>query len=70
MVETLVAMIEKGKGPVLGNLRTMQLTEANVQLTMSIFVNIRNKEIIETDERVSKRNYGSSLGCSIEDSIL
>ena len=63
-------MIEKRKVPVLGKLRTIQLIEDDLQLTMRMFVNIRNKRNIEIDERVSKINYGSSLGNSIEDSIL
>ena len=63
-------MIEKRKFPVLGKLRTIQLIEDDLQLTMRMFVNIRNKRNIEIDERVSKINYGSSLGNSIEDSIL
>ena len=37
---------------------------------MRIFLNIRNKGNIESDERVSKINYGSRLGCSTEDAIL
>ena len=37
---------------------------------MSIFVNIRNKGNIESEERVSKSNYGSRPKHSIEDAIL
>ena len=42
-LEILVFMIEKGEGLVLGKLRTIQLTEADLQLTMRMFVRIRNK---------------------------
>ena len=69
-MKPLVIMIEKRKIPVLGKLPTIQLIEDDLQLTMRMFVNIRNKRNIEIDERVSKINYGSSLGNSIEDSIL
>ena len=54
-------MIEKRKVLVSGKLRTIQLIEDDLQLTMRMFVNIRKKRIIELDE---------SLGKSIEDSIL
>ena len=63
-------MIEKGKGPVLGKLRTIQLIEADLKPIMRILVNIRNKRNIESDNRVSNRNYGSRPGHSIEDAIL
>ena len=69
-LKTLVVMIEKGKGPVLGKLRTIQLTEADLKLIMMMFVNIRNKGNIESDERVSKSIYGSRPGYSLEDDIL
>ena len=37
---------------------------------MRLFVNIRIKGNIESDERILKSNYGSRPGYSIEDSIL
>ena len=37
---------------------------------MRMFINIRNKGNMEAYQRVSKRNYGSRLGYSIEDTIL
>ena len=52
-------MLQKGKGPVLGKLRTMQLVEADFQLLIRIFLNERMVGLIETDERISKGNYGS-----------
>ena len=45
-------MTEKGKGPVLGKLRTIQLIEADLKLIMILFVNVRNKDSKESDERV------------------
>ena len=69
-LKILVVSIEKGKGPVLGKLRTIQLIKADLQLLMRFFVNTRNKSSIETDERISKSNYGSRPGYSIQDAIL
>ena len=63
-------MIEKEKMPVLGKLRTIQLAEADIQLIMRLFVNIRNNVHIDSYERVSKSNYGSRPVHSIEDAIL
>ena len=42
-LKTLVVMIKKGKGPLLENLRTIQLAEADFQLMIRMFVNIRDK---------------------------
>ena len=70
MVKTLDIMMEKGKGPVVDKLHTIQLIEADLQLLMKILINIRNKLSIETNKRVSKYNYGSSINYSIENAIL
>ena len=70
MDKTLDITIEKGKGPVLGKLRTIQLIEADLQLVMRILVNNRNKYRIERDSRIAKSNYGSSPRYSIDDAIL
>ena len=69
-MKTLDVIIEKGKGPVLGKLRTIQLIEANLQLVMRILVNNRNKHRIEKDLRIAKSNYRSRLRYSIDDAIL
>ena len=53
--------IKKGKGYVLGKLRTMQLIEANIQLLIRIFINQRNKFKIKKDSRVTKYNYGYAI---------
>ena len=63
-------MIEKLKVLVLGKLRTMQLVEADIQLIMRMFVNIRNKGNMESDERGSKRNYGSRTAHLVAYAIL
>ena len=54
----------------LGKLRTIQLVKADLQLIKSFFVNIRNKGNRESDEIVSKSNYGPRPGYSIEYAIL
>ena len=69
-LKKLVVMIEKAKGSVLGKLSTTQLIEADLQLIMRMFVKIRNKGNMETDQRVSKSNHKSRPGYSIEDAIL
>ena len=63
-------MLEKGKGPVLGKLRTMQLLEADFQLLMRIFANERMVGVIETDGRLSKGNCRARKGHSIDDLML
>ena len=63
-------VLEKGKGPVLGKLRTMQLIEADFQLLMRMFVGGRTEGTIENDKRTSKFNHGSRTHYSIENKIL
>ena len=67
---TLVVMIEKGRGTVLGKLRTIQLAEADLRLMMRMFIKIISRGNIESDERVSNFNHGFRPGHSIENSIL
>ena len=52
-------MLDKGKGPILGKLRTIQLIEADLQLIMRIFVGLRNQNTIEGDNRLSEFNFRS-----------
>ena len=56
-LQTHNIILEKGKGPVLGKLRTIQLVEVFFQLLMRIFVNERMARVIETDNIISKGNY-------------
>ena len=63
-------ILEKGKGPVLGKLRTIQLIEADLQLLMRIYVGGRNNANIEDNKRLSKFNYSSRLNYLIETAIL
>jgi len=58
-LKTLNIILEKGKGPVLGKLRMIQLIEADFQLIMRIFLKLRNKGKIEKDQHLSKFNIGS-----------
>ena len=69
-LKTLDITIEKGKGPVIRKLRTIQLIEADLQILMIIFINERNSGRIEIDPMISKYNYGSRKGYSIENAIL
>ena len=69
-LKILDIMIEKGKGPIVGKLRIIQLIEADLQMIMRIFINYRNKGKIESNSRISKVNYGSHNQYSFENSIL
>ena len=51
-------MLEKGKGPIIGKLRTIQLIEADLQILIYIFIGGRNDKNLEYDSRMSKFNYG------------
>ena len=57
-MKILEVILEKGKGPVLGTLRNIQLIEGVIQVLMSILINQRNKFKIETDLRIVKSNMG------------
>ena len=63
-------VIEKGKGPRTNELRTLEMIEADLQLVMRICLGSRMNERIETDARISKYNYGSRSGYSIENVLL
>jgi hypothetical protein len=63
-------MLEKGKGPRLKKLRILEMIEADLQLVMRVFLGIRMNDRIEMDSRVSKYNYGSRKGYSIENALL
>ena len=63
-------MLEKGKGPQLDKLRTITLIEGDLQILMRIFLDPKEEELIENNNRFSKANYGSRRNCSIETAIL
>ena len=48
---------EKGKGPVIDELRTIQLIEADMKILIRIIINKRNRGRIEVDPSISKYNY-------------
>ena len=49
-------MLEKGKGLVLSKLHIIQLIEADLQLIIRIYTNMRNKYKIK-DYQISKSNF-------------
>ena len=53
LLKLLAVILEKGKGPIIGKLRTIQLIEADLQLLMCIFIGGRNDENLESDSRLS-----------------
>ena len=55
---------------VIGKLRTITLIEADLQYIMRLYMNDEKEEVIETDKRISKSNYGSRKNYSIESAIL
>ena len=69
-VRSLDVMLEKGKVPIIGKFRTMQLIEVELQLLMRISIGERIEGVIENDNRMSKFDCRSLPYCSIENSIL
>ena len=69
-LKILDVMLGKGKGMIIGKLRTITLIEADLQLIMRIYFDDQDEEIIESDERFSTSNYGSRKNYSIESAIL
>ena len=62
--------LEKGKGLVLGKLRTITLIEGNLQIMMQRSLSATENEIIEDDNRFSKANYELRRNFLIEIAIL
>ena len=62
-------MLEKGKGLVLSKLHIIQLIEADLQLIIRIYTNMRNKYKIK-DYQTSKSNFISWLNYSIDIAIF
>jgi len=63
-------ILDKGKGMIIGKLRTITLIEADLQYVMRIYLNDEQEERIEFDNRISTSNYGSRKNYSIETAIL
>lgn len=60
------ARLEKGKGPMIGKLRTATSIEGDLQINMRSYLNSDKGELIEGDDRFSASNYGSRKYHSIE----
>ena len=69
-LKILDTILEKGKGMILGKLRTIMLIEADLQYIMRIYLEDKEEEMIESDERFSKSNYRLIKNYSIETAIL
>ena len=69
-IKLLAVILEKGKGPIIGKLRTLQLIEGDLQILMRIFIGGRNDENLDSDSRLSTFNYGSRKNYSIETALL
>lgn len=69
-LKMLDAILGKGKGMIIGKLRTMTLIEADLQCIMRMHLDHDDEEKIESDDRFSKSNCGSRNNHSIETTIL
>ena len=63
-------MLDKGKGPVLGKLRIIELIEGDLQLIICTYVGLRNDKNGYKDKRLSNYNFGSRKDYSIESTLL
>ena len=63
-------MIEKGKGPILGKLRVIELIEGDLQTIVRTYVELRNDYSIKNDSRLSHFNFDSRKHYSIESALL
>ena len=63
-------MLEKGKGPIIRKLRMIILIEGDLQILIRKYLRLESEELIESDKRFSKANYGSRKNFSIEIAIL
>ena len=69
-IKLVDAILEKGKGPILGKLKTITLIEGDLQIMMRMYLNALEEELIKGDKRFSKANYSSKKNFSIETAIL
>ena len=69
-MKILDVTIEKGKGPIIGKLYTIQLIEADLQLLMRLYLSLISEKNIEKDLRIFKVNYSSWKNYSIKSVIL
>ena len=64
------ATLEKGKGSIIGKLKTIMLIEGDLQILMRKYLRSKSKELIEKSTRFSKANYESRKFFLIETMIL
>ena len=69
-LKILDVILGKGKGMILGKLRIIILIEVYLQYIIRIYLSNISEELIESDKRFSKSNYGSRKNYSIEIAIL
>ena len=67
---TIDAMLDKGKGPLLGKLRIIELIEGDLQLIIRLYVGQRNDKNIKKSKKLSAFNFGSRKNYSIESALL
>ena len=53
----LCVLLKKGKGIIIGELRTIALIKADLQHIMKLHLNDNEEELIKKDTRRSKSNY-------------
>ena len=63
-------MLEKGKGNLLGKLRTIQLIEGDLQLVMRVLISLRNEKHSEMSCCLSAYNFGNRKGKDINTALL
>ena len=66
----LDAMLEKGKGPLLGKLRVIDLIEGDLLILVRMHAGLRYENNAKKDRRLSHFNFGSRKHCSIESASL
>ena len=69
-LKILDIMLGKGKGLILGKLRTIELIEADLQIIICVLINKRTRNNTENNKCISKENYGSYRGYLIDNLIL
>ena len=63
-------MLEKGKGHLLGKLRTITLIEGDLQMIMRMHLDSEKEEFMKQDSRFSKIQYRSRKKYTIETVLL
>ena len=63
-------MLDKGKGPVLGKLRIIELIEGDLQLIICTYVGLRNDKNVHKDKWLSNYNFRLRKDYSIESTLL